>query len=64
MISNVKCPVLVFHGSNDEVIHYDSSLKLKKHFKSSDRLVTIEGGHHNDLANFEVYHEELTRALQ
>jgi hypothetical protein len=64
MISNVKCPVLVFHGSNDEVVYYDSSLKLKKHFKSSDRLVTIEGGHHNDLANFEVYHEELTRALQ
>lgn len=64
MIGQVKCPVLIFHGTRDEVIYYGSSLKLKKHFKSSDRLVTIEGGNHNNLDSFEIYHQELAAILQ
>ena len=59
MIGEVKCPVLIFHGTDDEVIYYGSSLKLEKHFKSSDRLVTIEGGNHNNLDSFDIYHQEL-----
>ena len=38
-------------------------MKLEKHFRDKDRLVAIVGGHHNDLINFETYHEELTKEL-
>lgn len=64
MIVKVKCPVLIFHGTEDEVIYYGSSLKLKKHFKSSDRLVTIEGGKHNNLDSFKIFHQELAAILR
>jgi len=63
MIKKVECPIIIFHGSSDEVIYFGSSLKLEKLLKDDDRLITIEGGHHNDLANFDVYHQELNKVL-
>jgi predicted esterase len=35
-------PVVIFHGNEDEVIYYESSLKLKKMFKTGDTLITLE----------------------
>ncbi len=64
MIGEVRCPVLIFHGSEDEVVYYGSSLKLEKLFKAGDRLVTIEGGHHNNLADFKKYHVGLEQVLR
>ncbi|MFC2133437.1 alpha/beta hydrolase [Bacteroidota bacterium] len=62
-LPNVKCPVYIFHGTEDEVVYYGSSLKLRKLFKEGDTLFTIEGGHHNDLNSFTEYHQWLTRIL-
>lgn len=62
-IQDVKCPVTIFHGTVDEVIYFGSSLKLEKLLKPGDRLIPIEGGHHNDLENFELFHRELAKAL-
>ncbi len=64
LIQKVSCPILIFHGTEDEIIYFGSSLKLQKYFKPSDRLTAIEGGHHNDLEAFELYHHELTRVLE
>ncbi len=62
-IENTKCPVIVMHGDADNVFYYGSSLKLKEHFKSSDRLITIEGGpHHIHHENPQV-HSELEKIL-
>ncbi|MCD4747025.1 MAG: lysophospholipase [Bacteroidales bacterium] len=58
-ITKVKCPVYIFHGTNDEIIYYGSSLKLKKLFKYGDELFTIKGGYHNNLELFEEYHIKL-----
>ncbi|HNF48833.1 MAG TPA: alpha/beta fold hydrolase [Chitinophagales bacterium] len=46
-----KCnmPVIVFHGNQDEVIYYGSSLKLKKEFKPNDTLITLTGQGHNGI---------------
>ena len=64
MIEAVKCPITIFHGTYDEVIYFGSSLKLEKHTKKGDKIVPIVAGHHNDLANFEVFHAELKNALK
>jgi uncharacterized protein len=62
-IQKTKAPVLVFHGTNDQVIYYGSSLKLKEHFKPGDRLVTLEGASHSGLNNNVQLREELKKVL-
>jgi pimeloyl-ACP methyl ester carboxylesterase len=46
-----KCtmPVIIFHGDEDNVIPYASSLALKKHLKPTDRLITLKGQGHNGM---------------
>ncbi|HKR07011.1 MAG TPA: alpha/beta hydrolase, partial [Bacteroidia bacterium] len=63
-LKEIKCPVFIFHGKKDEVVSYESSLRLKKLFKEKDRLFTIEEGHHNDLIQFPMYHLPLKEILQ
>jgi len=41
-------PVLVLHGTRDEVIPFDAGSALAKRFPNA-RFVAVEGGHHNDL---------------
>jgi uncharacterized protein len=59
----IKCPVFIFHGKKDEVVYYESSIKLQELFKKQDRLFTIEQGHHNDLNEFSMYHLALKEIL-
>lgn len=63
MIPLVKCPITIFHGTLDEVIYFESSIKLEKLIKVGDSVVPIVGGHHNDLDDFEEYHQELKKVL-
>lgn len=51
----IHCPVTIVHGTADEVVYFESSLKLKQLFRPGDRLCVVEGGHHNDLPQFEAY---------
>jgi pimeloyl-ACP methyl ester carboxylesterase len=46
--SRVKIPVLVVHGDQDEVVPYVLGQRLAPMFPSSE-LMTVPGGHHNDL---------------
>lgn len=62
-IKEIKCPVVIFHGTADEVIPYSSGWKLKTFFKPGDIFITVKGGHHNDLNNFNDYREGLHRIL-
>jgi pimeloyl-ACP methyl ester carboxylesterase len=63
-LPKVKCPVTLIHGTDDEVIYFESSLELKKNFKPGDTLYTINRGHHNDLKEFEEYHKALSETLK
>lgn len=49
---DVKQPVLIIHGTDDEVVPFDLGERLSKVFPSST-LLRIEGGHHNDVAGRE-----------
>jgi pimeloyl-ACP methyl ester carboxylesterase len=62
-IRECKMPVIVFHGDNDEVIDYSSSLALKKIFKPADTLITLKGQGHNGMSDNPEYLAELKRLL-
>ncbi len=62
-VKKAKAPVLIFHGNADEVIYYGSSLKLQKYFKSSDRLITLQGQAHNGMNENADFLKELKRVL-
>jgi uncharacterized protein len=57
-------PVIIFHGRQDEVINYSSSLKLQKEFKPSDTLITLENQGHNGITNNSYYKIELAKTLR
>jgi uncharacterized protein len=63
-LQQVKVPVTIFHGTNDEVIPYRHSTRLKQFLKSNDEYITIEKGKHNNLNDFELFHTKLDSLLQ
>lgn len=63
-LQDLKIPVTIFHGTDDGVINYSNAAKLKPYLKPTDRFITIEGGSHNDLNNFTLYHRVLDSLLQ
>ncbi len=63
-ISGCKMPIVIFHGNQDEVIYYKSSVKLKALMKKSDILITLHGQGHNGITeNFE-YQREIQTILE
>jgi uncharacterized protein len=63
-IKDCKMPVVIFHGNEDEVIYYGSSLKLQEQFKSQDTLITLDGQGHNGMTDNEAYKAELRKILE
>lgn len=63
-IKNVKCPITIIHGTNDQVVPYSSGKKLFNSApKENTMFKTIDDGGHNDLINFEVYHQVIAEIL-
>lgn len=62
-LKKCKMPVIIFHGDQDGVIYYGSSLKLKEEFTSKDRLITLRGQGHNGMTANEDYRHELKQIL-
>ena len=64
-LPQVQCPVYIFHGTDDEVVSFEQGRKL---FESSDKSKTtffsIEGGQHNNLSDFDMYHRYLQSVLK
>lgn len=61
--ANCKMPIIIFHGDQDEVIYYGSSLKLQQQFKPQDKLITLQGQGHNRITFNEDYRSELKKIL-
>lgn len=62
-LKNCRMPVTIFHGNQDQVIYYGSSLKLEKEFKQQDTLITLNGQGHNGMTENPVYKIELKKIL-
>lgn len=63
-ITNTLCPIVIFHGNKDEVIHVSSSYKLKPLLKKDDRLIILEGQGHNGMNDNDIFKKELANALK
>ena len=50
-IKDCKMPVVIFHGDQDEVIYYNSAVKLKTLLKDTDMLITLRGQGHNGITD-------------
>lgn len=62
-ITSCKMPIILFHGDQDEVIYYGSSLKLKELLKKSDTLITLSGQGHNGMTYNPDYMKAMERIL-
>jgi len=62
-IQHTRNPIIIFHGDHDEEIYYGSSLKLKRHLKSGDKLITLHGQGHNGIDDNPDYLDSLKSLL-
>lgn len=59
-----RMPVILFHGRQDEVIYYGSSLKLRKFLKPTDTLITLDPQAHNGMTTNPEYRKAIQEILQ
>lgn len=62
-LKNCKMPVVIFHGNQDEVIYYGSSLKLQQEMKPGDTLITLRGQGHNGITDNPDYIVAINKIL-
>ncbi|MFC2152228.1 alpha/beta hydrolase [Bacteroidota bacterium] len=63
-IKNCNMPIVIFHGKQDEVIYYGSSLKLKEQFNEKVTLITLNGQGHNGITDNPKYIVEIQKILK
>ena len=56
-------PVYIFHGTEDEVVPYESGKRLFRSLNENTHFFTIEGGHHNDLDRYKEYWTQMKIVL-
>ncbi|XP_062196020.1 uncharacterized protein LOC133899099 isoform X1 [Phragmites australis] len=62
-ISLVKCPVLVIHGTNDDIVDCSHGKRLWELCQQKYEPLWIEGGDHGNLETFPVYVRHLKKFL-
>jgi pimeloyl-ACP methyl ester carboxylesterase len=62
-IKECKMPIVIFHGNDDDVVDYNSSLKLKERLKRTDTLITINGQGHNGITDNSQYIDAIGKIL-
>ncbi len=58
-LPKTSCPITIIHGTDDSVVPYTSSRKLLDLNLDNLNFVIVEGGGHNNLIDFEAYHETI-----
>ena len=62
-IQEVKYPITIFHGTNDGVIPYRSSIKLKPFLKLIDNYITIPDADHININKTKIYLNKIDSLL-
>ncbi len=62
-LSEVEEPVYIFHGTADEIVPYSSAAAMKPNLASEENFLTIPGGRHRGLSEYEAYQEYLDGLL-
>lgn len=62
-IKECKMPITIFHGNQDGVVYYNSSIKLKEFLKRADTLITLNGQGHKGITDNPEYAEAIGKVL-
>ena len=62
-LEDVRCPVTIFHGVEDQLFSISESQRLKNRFGETIRLIPLPNAGHNNLANHPVFRSELGSVL-
>ncbi len=62
-VKDCTMPIVIFHGNKDEVIDYNSSIKLKELMKPTDTLITLNGQGHNGMTDNPDYRKAIEKIL-
>lgn len=63
-LPKTKCTITILHGTKDRVVPYKSSKKLKDLKLKNLDFITIQGGYHGNLIEFDDYHKTIDKALK
>jgi fermentation-respiration switch protein FrsA (DUF1100 family) len=64
-IKDVTSPIVIFHGTDDDIVPYTSAEKLAKLIANKNlTFIAIKKGSHNDLMSYGAYSTEIERILQ
>ena len=63
-LQHVTAPITIFHGTKDRVVTYKNSKRLLPFLKSTDELISIEGGSHNNLYRYNETVNKLDSVLR
>lgn len=63
-IQGVACPIYIFHGTQDDIIPYESSLRLAELAPEPCEVTIIQGGCHNKLNLTAEYKEKAQRIFK
>lgn len=58
----LSCPIYLLHGTEDELVPYESSVKLEK-IGDNIELTTIKGAMHSDLVDYPEFREKIEDIL-
>ncbi|MCU7547530.1 lysophospholipase [Chitinophagaceae bacterium LB-8] len=62
-IKECKMPIVLIHGKQDEIIYYNSSVKLRELIKTTDTLITINRQGHNGMTDHPEYLKNIRKIL-
>lgn len=63
-VQQAQAPVVLFHGTEDKLIPFDSSVRLRSLLRPGGHLVTIQGAGHNGLLAELQYQQAIERLLR
>ncbi|MCK0157891.1 alpha/beta hydrolase [Cellulophaga sp. F20128] len=64
-IQQVACAIVIFHGTDDRIVPYSSGKRLYESIPHSKKqMITINGGAHNNLIQFDAYLQNSTKVLE
>jgi pimeloyl-ACP methyl ester carboxylesterase len=64
VLPRITSPIVIFHGDQDEIIDYQTTLKLKALLKPQDQFITLPGVGHNGMTEDPQYQAYIRRILQ
>lgn len=63
-INSIKAPLLIIHGTRDELIPFGHGVALFNEYKGRKEFVKIEDGGHNNLSEYEEFEKGVKRFVE